>query len=145
MLHWPRLKLKRTDFQNLAALRLKEARALLEASCYEGAYYLAGYAAECALKACIAKQTARHEFPEKEWAIACYTHKLSELAKLAGLDKALKAAEHTHPELIWNWNLVRNWSEASRYERPSSADAEELVKALEERKHGVLRWLRRYW
>jgi HEPN domain-containing protein len=32
---------------------------LLEAGLYAGAYYLAGYAVECALKACIAKKTAR--------------------------------------------------------------------------------------
>jgi HEPN domain-containing protein len=55
---------KRSDFQELAALRLKEARLLLKANCPEGAYYLAGYAAECALKACIARRTERFEFPD---------------------------------------------------------------------------------
>ena len=32
-----------------------DARALLAAGCWAGAYYLAGYALECALKACILK------------------------------------------------------------------------------------------
>jgi hypothetical protein len=58
--------MKRKDFQELAAVRLKEARVLLRAGCYEGAYYLAGYAVECALKACISKQTERHEFPDRD-------------------------------------------------------------------------------
>jgi hypothetical protein len=49
--------MKRQDFQGLAAVRLKEARVLLEARCWEGADYLGGYVVECALKACIAKQT----------------------------------------------------------------------------------------
>ena len=43
--------------QNAAyhAERLREARALLGVRCWSGAYYLAGYAIECGLKACIIK------------------------------------------------------------------------------------------
>jgi HEPN domain-containing protein len=40
----------RYEFQELAKVRLKEANALLAAGLYDGAYYLAGYAAECALE-----------------------------------------------------------------------------------------------
>jgi HEPN domain-containing protein len=47
----------RRDFQALSATRLREARALLKTGNPEGAYYLAGYAIECALKACVAKKT----------------------------------------------------------------------------------------
>jgi HEPN domain-containing protein len=47
----------RKDLQKLAAIRLKEAKLLLAANAPDGAYYLAGYAVECALKACIAKAT----------------------------------------------------------------------------------------
>jgi HEPN domain-containing protein len=79
---------KREDFQNLAAIRLKEARVLLKSGCWEGAYYLGGYAAECALKACIAKQTARHDFPDKARTNASYTHDLEELLRLAKLAPA---------------------------------------------------------
>lgn len=57
--------MNRSDFKKLAVLRLKEAKVLLDNKCYEGAYYLAGYAVECALKACIAKNTKRFEFPPK--------------------------------------------------------------------------------
>jgi HEPN domain-containing protein len=56
----------RKDLQFLARARLTEARALLDAGHPDGAYYLAGYAVECALKACIAKATQRHEFPDKK-------------------------------------------------------------------------------
>jgi HEPN domain-containing protein len=49
--------MNRTDLQQLAELRIKEARILLDGDSYSGAYYLAGYAIECALKACIAKRT----------------------------------------------------------------------------------------
>jgi hypothetical protein len=77
---------KRKDFQELAALRLKEARLLLKGNCPEGAYYLAGYAAECALKACIARRTERFEFPDKKRVDRSWTHSLSELIQAAELE-----------------------------------------------------------
>jgi HEPN domain-containing protein len=49
----------------MAMVRLKEANVLLRLGLSDGAYYLAGYAVECALKACIAKGTRRYEFPDK--------------------------------------------------------------------------------
>jgi HEPN domain-containing protein len=55
----------RKDLRALSRVRLSEARALFKAGLPDGAYYLAGYAVECALKACIAKETQRYEFPEK--------------------------------------------------------------------------------
>jgi hypothetical protein len=56
----------RKDLQELSTVRPKEAAALLKAGLFDGAYYLAGYAVECALKACIAKGTQRYEFPRQE-------------------------------------------------------------------------------
>lgn len=47
----------RKDFQDLAMVRVREAEMLLAAGLFDGAYYLAGLAVECALKACIAKAT----------------------------------------------------------------------------------------
>ena len=138
--------MKRRDFQELAALRLKEAKILLQNQCWEGAYYLAGYVAECALKSCIAKRTERHEFPDRKQVNASYTHNLDELIKLAELTKGLKESETRHPELNANWKIVREWGEANRrYQKASRAEAEELVGALGHRSHGVLRWLRRHW
>lgn len=61
---------------------MKEAKALLTLGLNDGAYYLAGYAVECALKACIAKQTQRFEFPDKDKVTKGWTHKLNELVKL---------------------------------------------------------------
>ena len=52
--------MNRGDLQLLANIRLDEAKALLAASLPAGAYYLAGYAVECGLKACIAKLTNQH-------------------------------------------------------------------------------------
>jgi len=56
----------RRALQELSRVRLKEARALAAVGLFDGSYYLAGYAVECALKACIAKGTRRFEFPDKK-------------------------------------------------------------------------------
>jgi HEPN domain-containing protein len=58
--------MNRADFQKLTQLRLAEAKVLLDSNRYEGAYYLMGYAVECALKSCIAKQTKEYDFPAKD-------------------------------------------------------------------------------
>jgi HEPN domain len=47
---------KRNDLRALATLRLSEARLLLNHRHWDGTYYLAGYAVEIAIKACIAKR-----------------------------------------------------------------------------------------
>ena len=39
------------ELEILSAIRIKEAEVLLKAECYHGAYYQAGYALECILKA----------------------------------------------------------------------------------------------
>ena len=129
----------------LANLRLKEARVLLDAHCWDGAYYLAGYAVECALKACIARQTERRDFPDRARVNDSYTHDLSKLAALAGLDGPLRQAVAANPELSDNWRTVKEWWELSRYERTSQVQAETLVNAVGSREHGFLRWLRRHW
>ena len=77
--------MNRLDFQRLSKIRLREAKALLDRRGYDGAYYLGGYAVECALKACIARKTKRYEFPDKKVMERIYSHKLTELLEVAGL------------------------------------------------------------
>ena len=70
----------RREFQQLARMRLNDARVLMRRGNVEGAYYLTGLAVECAVKACIAKNTRRHDFPPSQSAIKdIYTHDLSKL------------------------------------------------------------------
>lgn len=74
----------RTEFQQLAQERLQEAKALLDLGKWSGAYYLAGYAVELALKACIIKMLmATDAFPKKDFSKDCYTHAIEMLVKLA--------------------------------------------------------------
>ncbi len=59
---------------------------MLDNGLYEGAYYLAGYAVECAIKACIAKQTKRYDFPpDRRTVDKIYSHDLEDLIGLAEL------------------------------------------------------------
>ncbi len=137
--------MKRKDFQELAAIRMKEASILLEARCWDGAYYLGGYAVECALKACIARQTEQYDFPEKKRVDDSHTHDLKKLIIVAQLSSQLAERRRAQPEFDANWTTVANWWEQSRYERPSQGRAENLVRAIANAKNGVLQWLEQYW
>ncbi len=118
---------------------------MLKAGLHDGAYYLAGYAVECALKACIAKKTRRGEFPDKKKADACYTHSLIDLLRLAGLETAWKERAKSDPVFMDDWKHIRNWSEQSRYQKSNAVQAQELIAAVSARKHGALTWIRQYW
>ena len=135
----------RKGLQELSKIRLKEAKALLKAGMADGAYYLAGYAVECALKACIAKETKRYEFPEKERVFSSYSHKLQDLVKVAGLEQALAGVVRMSPEFRTNWQVAKSWSEQTRYQRHRSEKAEELLAAVGDRTHRVISWIKRYW
>lgn len=117
---------------------------MLKLGFFDGAYYLAGYAVECGLKACVAKGTQRYEFPDKKKVDASHTHKLGELIKIAGLEEALERAG-TDPDFRRNWDVVLSWSEQSRYrkQRPDSARA--LLEAIADRRHGVISWIKLQW
>ena len=136
--------MNRNDFRDLARVRLDEAGVLLAAGHYAGAYYLAGYAVECALKACIAKQTRAGDFPDLDLARASYTHDLERLLSVAGLKDELKAALRSDSGFEIYWNVVSRWGAHSRYSLATEGDTRDLYAAISNRRHGVLRWLRRF-
>ena len=74
-------KLTRVNLQELAHLRLAEARLLLDGKSFAGAYYLTGLALECALKACIARSCEQYDFPELvfegKMLLGCFTYSFS--------------------------------------------------------------------
>ena len=136
----------RRDFQNLARLRLREARLLLNNRYYEGAYYLAGYSIECAIKACIAKTVNQYDFPNKQLATDSYSHKIEQLIRVAGLTPQLTAQINTNRTFEINWSLVTDWSENERYTPTvTSQRAKDLYSAITSRRNGVMTWLRRLW
>ena len=137
--------MNRADFQQLAELRLREAEALLAAGLSDGAYYLAGYSVECALKACIAKRTQLHDFPEKKLVNDSHTHNLKELLRLAELKTELDSVLDADPEMRSNLETVQDWSETARYQRKTALDTVALLTAIESQKGGLLPWIRQRW
>ena len=137
--------MNRADFQQLAEVRIEEAAALLAAQKWAGAYYLAGYAVECALKACIAKLTNQYDFPDKRFAEKCFTHDFERLLDCVDPEGNLFADLITDQIRSENWDTTGLWEETSRYERKTQAEAEMLYNAITDPVHGVLPWLKQNW
>ena len=137
--------MNRSDFQQLADVRIAEAQALLGLSMPDGAYYLAGYAVECAVKSCISGTFGLHEWPEKKFVNDCHTHVLADLLRLTGLDAVLNADAAANPSFRRNWNDVKDWNEHSRNQRHSQAKAQRLIDAITNPASGVLQWIKARW
>ncbi len=68
--------MNRATLQQLSDERISDARALLAANQWPGAYYLAGYALECALKSCVLAYIDRTGiiFKDKKYTQNYFTH-----------------------------------------------------------------------
>jgi HEPN domain-containing protein len=136
----------RNDFKIISDIRIKEAKVLINAGCYHGAYYLAGYAIECALKACIAKKTKRFEFPDKDFANKVWVHNLSELVKAAELSIDFEKDKNTNKVFESNWVVVKDWNESFRYNlNITDKKANDFFRACTERNNGILPWIKKRW
>ncbi len=134
----------RSEFQSLATERLDDAAALLKAGRYACAYYVCGYAVECALKACIARKTKQDEFPPRD-AAKYYVHDIPKLLDIAGLGSEFAKEASQDPAFRANWAVVKDWSEESRYQGRQQQQAQESLGAVGDAQHGVLRWLKGNW
>ncbi len=138
--------MNKDDLESLADIRVKEAKVLLDAEQYQGAYYLVGYALECAIKACIAKQIRQYDFPNRELANKCYSHNLAELIGVAGLKQKLTEKEREDENFQINWAVAKDWSEQARYENKiEERKAKDLYEAITNEYAGILVWLKTYW
>jgi HEPN domain-containing protein len=151
--------MNREDLQKLTELRVKEATVLYDNGYFDGAYYLLGYAVECALKACIAKQTQQYDFPDKKLVEESYTHDLTKLLKLAKLSEKLNTLDDKSIKI--NWFTVTNtittkdnketvgsiaWSEGVRYVYGITPEqAKSFFDAITDSETGILKWLEKYW
>ena len=136
--------MNQTELQRLSDVRIREAKILFAAAEYSGSYYLAGYATECALKACYEKSVKKHDFPDKNSA-KIFTHNLTALVDLANLKKELLEARQANSKFASGWDLVCRWTEESRYFTWTRDDVETILDAIIRRRDGVLPWIKRYW
>lgn len=134
-----------TQLQQLAEERVRDAEALLNVGQWSGAYYLVGYAVECGLKACIAKMINQHEFPDKELAQRCYTHKIQALVEVAELVLQRDTDVAANPTLGANWLVVKDWDEKARYRLWTEPDARKMFIAATDSTNGVLQWIKGRW
>ena len=141
--------MNRADLQQLADDRIRDAKSLLDAERWSGAYYVSGYAVECGLKSCILayieKSGAGVIFTERNFQASCWSHELEKLLKQASLETELQTAIRDNAVLQGFWGLVTRWKENSRYEQRSRADAKSLYEAIADTNNGVLQWLRKHW
>jgi HEPN domain-containing protein len=137
--------MNRSDLQELSNARIREAKILFAAGEYSGAYYLAGYAVECALKACIAKSTQQYDFPDKDRVSKSYSHDLAGLIRVAKIYDDFESAMLSDPVLEEDWIIVKGWSEQSRYGIYDAEKARAMLDAIERQLKGVLPWIQRHW
>jgi HEPN domain-containing protein len=138
--------MNRKELHQLAKERIRDAKVLLAARRWSGAYYLAGYAVECGLKACIIVQLKNaDDFPDKKFSEQCWTHNLVQLVGLAKLKTELGIKVAADPKFSACWETVRDWNELSRYDRKTKTKALQLYAAIANTKHGVFRWIMSHW
>ncbi len=115
--------MNRETLQLMAKERVIDAAALLAAGRWSGAYYLAGYAVECGLKACVAGQTKQYDFPDKDRTLKAYTHNIEVLVATAELKVERVADARLDHLLKEHWVVVTEWNEAARYQRWTEQEA----------------------
>jgi len=138
--------MNRKDLQTLSDLRVKEATALFDQGLFDGAYYLLGYAMECALKSCIARQFRKYDFPDKKLVLDSYTHELEKLLSVSGLKEKLETELKNNPAMEFNWGVVKDWSEKARYHYgKGKIESLDFYNAVTEEGTGILSWLKNWW
>lgn len=139
--------MNRAELQQLAHDRVEDASVLLDNSRWTAAYYLAGYAVETAIKACILRfvEETGVIFTDKKFAEKCWTHRIEDLVRQANLEPKRGQDIGANPALGGYWGVVEAWTEVSRYQQKAEADARELYEAITNDPDGVFRWIQQHW
>lgn len=137
------MEISKNDLKKLSESRIEEARILLENKKYSGAYYIAGYSIELALKACIAGNFRADVLPDKDFLNNIYTHNFSTLISKAGLTAELEKEKST--PFYGNWSIVNNWTAEARYQAWDVINATALYNAITDTQYGVMQWLKKYY
>lgn len=120
----------KTELKRIAAARLLDAEALVNAQRLDGAVYLCGYAVEIALKARICDTLNWSEFPETgsefQGLLSFKTHDFNTLLRLSGIEDTIKTSYLTE------WSMLKLWKPELRYAKTgmvSQATALSMVNA----------------
>jgi hypothetical protein len=133
------------ELKAISLMRLKEAKTLYNNQLYDGALYLSGYVIEIALKARICK-LLDIDYPEKETSFK--THNFDLLVNLAGLRKTLDHKLGIDIDFKANWSIATAWKPEFRY-KPIGASTpiqvQDVITALDDKKNGILTWIKKKW
>ena len=105
-----------------------------------------GYAVECALKSCIAKQIREYDFPDKKLLKDSYVHDLTQLLNISGIKQLHDAEMRQNRAFATNWGIVKDWSEKIRYEVTAAEPVvRDFFAAVTDPTDGVIPWLKKHW
>lgn len=140
----------RAKWQQLANDRVLDARAHLAPGVdrWSAAYYLIGYAVECGLKSCVMARVIAHPeiiFQDRNFSNDAWTHDLERLLVVADIKDDRDGDAKANTALRRNWLHVKGWSEKSRYEQKTQAEAQQLFDAITDPNDGVLTWIQLRW
>jgi HEPN domain-containing protein len=129
----------REEWQQLCHVRIEDADALFRNGRYDAAYYLAGYAVECAFKARIVTLLEGYFSPAAKYVREnLYIHSLVKLLESAELNIVLESEPiGTH------WGIVKEWKETSRYDFP--VQTRESSERMLESVRKVVDCIKQYW
>lgn len=127
----------RDEWQRLCRTRLQDAEVLVKSGRFDAAYYLMGYAVECALKARVVRLLEGY-FPPRQ---SLYTHDLERLLDAAGLKEIFKKKTEEDRVFRNQWETVKDWREESRYDTYDQKAANDMLTAV----RGVVKCIQEYW
>jgi hypothetical protein len=137
--------LRRADLQRNAERKLDDAEILFRNGGYSNSYYLAGFAVEIGLKACVARHQLPETIPSEEVLKNFLVHDYNKLVGLAGLMRALREHQDASNEFAANWGLVSQWHPSCRYGETDVYTAQVMLDAVGNPVDGVLSWIKTHW
>ena len=101
----------RSHFQQLSKLHMSHAEALLNAALFSGAYYISGYAVECALKTSAKIRISSIFIRIPRWFNKAWTHNFPNLIEVSGLKTEFDAERQQDSDLDVNWKrrMAATW------------------------------------
>jgi HEPN domain-containing protein len=128
-------------WEKKAKEELAAARALAGKRLWSAAYYHAGMAIEFAIKWRIMHASRMNRWPSRQERRDLYSHDLTALAALAGLEHALLDEIAAGTDLGTSWLVAKDWSIETRYDpRPfPPREARDMLRAVDTM--GLLKWL----
>ncbi len=146
-----------STLQKLAHQRLADAAVLVATDQPDTAFYLAGYAIECALKAAVCRTLDQDDFYQSDRTNKgnryvqdrvfreFKTHNYSDLLVLSGLSTKFERAclDDLQIDSAWSFIEQTRWSEQSRYELGTKTI--DIASAFTNAVELIVLWISKHW